>query len=759
MSNHHLWYTKPAEPSIWEEALPLGNGSLGAMIFGGLKEEHIQLNHETVWYGNKRNRINPSALETLPLVRDLLKKGKLEEAESLTYLGLYGTPMSQGHFEPLVDLKLFFTLPAEKISDTTSPTKEFQDYIRKLDLSTATHNVSFTKNAKQYTREAFISYDSKVLALKLTSMEDKSLNMRIELTRGIFYEEVHARNSNQLILKGASGGNGNEFCVVLEIAHCNGDIKSIGSYLLIENASEITIFLTGETNFEKENPLTECEKIITSAVNLGYDEIKKRHIFLHSELYNRVSLDISQNADFCDKPTDVRLNSLKNGNKDEGLFELYFNYGRYLLISSSRQNSLPANLQGIWNKEMTPPWGSKYTININTEMNYWHAETANLSECHEALFKHLLRMLPHGQEVASKMYACRGFVAHHNTDIFGDCAPQDQWMPATIWPLGAAWLTIHLLEHFYFNLDIEFLKKYLYVVEQASLFFIDNLIENEEGNLITSPSTSPENTYILENGQQSALCQGPTMDTQIIKQLWTGYLDACEILQVKNETTESISRLLPKLQKTKIGSRGQIMEWSVEYMEAEPGHRHISHLYALHPGNEITIGKSPALFSAAKKTLEERLSHGGGHTGWSRAWIVNMWARLLEAEKAYNNLQQLLTKSTASNLFDMHPPFQIDGNFGGTAGIIEMLVQSHEGFIRLLPACPSAWNSGSIKGIKARGAITIDMKWENGTVYSAKFYSTQDTVLKLLINNEFIQKSLRKGEIFEYCIGSKTQTI
>lgn len=731
-----IWFDKPAKR--WEEALPLGNGRIGAMAHGATAFEHFQLNEDTCWFGGWRDRNNPDAKRALPIVREMLLNGKIHDAEQLMVQAFSGMPQSQHPYQKLGDLKLY-------MSHGDAP---YEKYIRELDLSSAIYRCSYSVKGVNYEREAFISAPDDVLAVHIKADCPAAVCFSANIGRDCYdcqtlqtgglsewaMADTEVQKANGILCLGSLGEDSNRYGFEIRITTVGGYVERIGDNLNVKYADEATLLLTAGTSFRMKDIPHELSLIFDKAFAFDYDKLKQRHISDYRKFYDRVELHLGDDNQQDDIPTDVRLSSLTCESEDTVPDKLYFNFGRYLMISGSRPGSMPLNLQGIWCKDYDSAWQSKYTININTEMNYWPAECCNLPEMHMPLFDLINRMVPNGRRTAEKMYGCRGWVAHHNTDLWGDTAVQDHWIPGSYWVMGAAWLCTHQWKHYLYTADKDFLRESFPIMREAAEFFLDFLIEYK-GYLVTCPSVSPENTYILPSGEQGANSIGTTMDNQILHDLFSQCIKAAEVLGVDDELNERIKAALSRLVPIRIGKYGQIMEWIEDYDEVEPGHRHISQLYGLHPSDMITPDETPELAEAAGQTLKRRLSFGGGHTGWSRAWIINNYARLFDGEEAFKNFRLLLIKSTLPNMFDNHPPFQIDGNFGGICGIVQMLVQSNERRTVLLPALPSKWPTGSVRGIKLVGGCTLDMEWENGRLRDYSIHSERACKIKIVYCN------------------------
>lgn len=719
MLDRKIWVNTPADTSEkaynndgWNSATPIGNGSLGAMIYGDPIGDIIQLNEETVWGGDDSlERVNPKAKDSWRKVRQLLAEGKIKEAEELSKSDLFATRADPRWYDTAGYVHF----------DYKYENSEYTDYKRTLDLDSAVCTVEFTADGHRFIREYIASNPDKVIAINHQSPDGRYINLNVDLSRREAAFDEMELCENGIMVYATQPENGCRYCILVA-TDSDGCVIYNETGFDVYDASYLTVYITIRSTYHSEDITEWCNQTVETALELGYDLIKVRHVEDYKAYFDRVSLEID-GEDNSNIPTDKRIAD-SGESTDNGLVSLYFDFARYLLISSSREGTLPANLQGIWNKDRYAPWGGKYTININAEMNYWPAEVMNLPELHMPLISHLKRMLPKGQKVAREMYGLDGFVAHHNTDIYGDCAPTDYWLPATIWPMGAAWLCTHIKTHYDYTGDATFLKEYLPIIKQACLFFSEYLFEYND-KLITGPSLSPENTYLHPSGEVGHMCNGPAMDSQILYDLFGDCIEISKILGEEDELTDKLTQMRERLPKPEIGKHGNLLEWIEDYEETEVGHRHISHLYGLYPSSQFTYEETPELMRAARATLERRLSHGGGHTGWSRAWIINMWARLRDGNKAGENINALLSRSTYPNMFDMHPPFQIDGNFGGAAGVAEMLLQSQNAMITLLPALPDSWHSGRLDGFMARGGVRVYAEWEDNKLLSATLTSVQ----------------------------------
>lgn len=720
----------------WEDCFPIGNGFLGAMVQGNPNHEILFMNEDSLYSGWEVNRLNNNSGKHIEEVRTALKEQRVNDAHQLAERYLFANSPHPRHYEPLGQVHI------ESLVST-----DYTDYQRILDVTKGKVDMKYNRKGSYETRTCFISYPRNEM---FYTIEGRNINIECYLLRrspvsgqSESYIDELGVEDEAILLSGYNGNktNGIDFTMGLNIHSCDGKVEYCDSRIIITDATKVTIGIVGRTSIRSNNPKEWCIEALKKNRNEDVISLLAEHISDFSELFNRSSLQLKGASEDLYLPE--AINQAKNGEVILSLCQAYFNFGKYLLISSSRKGSLPANLQGIWSKEFTPPWGSRYTININIQMNYWFCEKLGLGDLHLPLFEFQKEALKNGRRVAKVMYNAEGTVLHHNTDIFGDAAPSDFYMPATIWPMGGIWLALHIFEHYKYSKNDEFLEEYFEVI-QENWKFIQSYLFEFNGVLNTGPSVSPENTYIASNGERGQLCISPTMDIQIVREFLNNLLELPE-RYISQDSKKAAKYMLEKLPKTKINGKKMIMEWQDDYEESEPGHRHISHLFGLFPGNEITKDKTPELYVAALNTLESRLKNGGGHTGWSCAWIINLWAHLNRPKEAFENIKKLFACSTLNNLLDNHPPFQIDGNFGATNGFIELIVQDFGDKVYLLPALPQELDSGELNGFVCKSGIILNIEWKDSNISSLVAISKRNATVEFLLSGQQIIKHFEQN--------------
>lgn len=757
-----LWYAQPAKD--WNEALPIGNGRLGAMVYGGVGREVIQLNEESLWGGYK-NDANADAAGHLPQIQQLLLDGKIDEASTLSEKYMRSSPLRIRSYQTFGDLTIdFFGGRYQRVKP--------ENYRRELNLETGVATVSYQIDGVTFMRELFCPAKEDLIVLRLKADKPGALTFRLQYRRE---QDATASPSDDKELKISgrvfdlpvkdSGESGlhMRFAGLVRGMNKGGRMQVLSNAIYVEDANEAVFYLTAATDYDfsrldvdpSVDPLDKCRRLLDGTNLADYAFIKQQHMAEHSSLFNRVTFNMGNVSDL---PTDKRLAAVKNGATDLSLITLYFQYGRYLLMNSSRvPGVLPANLQGIWNEDIYAAWSSDFHTNINIQMNYWPAEVCNLSET-VLPFSNLINALRvPGRITARKTYNSEGWTVNHLTNPFGHTAISDGVGWGTF-PIAGPWLVLHQWEHYLFTKDRDYLEQEAYpAMKEAAQFILGFLVKDKNGYWVTAPSNSPENKYRLPDGRVFQLTYGATMDIEIIYELFNACLEANQVLKGDAAFCKRLKKVMKELPPIRVGKRyNTIQEWIEDYEEVEPGHRHISHLFGLYPGKSINPSNKE-LFEAARRTIERRRCYNenegnrnGSYTGWSRAWMINFYARLMDGEESGKNVQLLLAKTTQNNLFNVHPPFQIDGNFGGTAGIAEMLLQSHTDEIHLLPALPQNWDKGEMKGLCARGGIVVDLAWENATLTSAKLYSKYTQMVNVRYKNTVKKISLKVGETVEF---------